>query len=270
MRSDFTARIQAYMNKALHEAKRNLSWVNSNPEYIAALEQFIERVLARSSRGKANQFWDDFAEFYPLVAYFGVFNSLAQTLVKMTAPGVPDVYQGCELWDFSLVDPDNRRPVDFGLRRRFLDDLLTGAKTGDLVELCRELLRKYPDGRIKMWVTMRALAARQEHAAVFQNGAYISLRGNGSHAEHLLAYARTSADEVVITAVPRLSYSLANGRMHPPLGDMWGDTELVLPRNAPNFFVNSFTGQVLAVSSSRTLLCREIFSDFPVALLTGR
>ena len=269
-RADFTARIQAYMNKAVHEAKRNLSWVNSNPEYVAALEQFIERVLKRSRRGKVNQFWDDFAEFYPLVAYFGVFNSLAQTVLKLTSPGVPDIYQGCELWDFSLVDPDNRRPVDFSTRQRLLEDLTRNAKTGDLVALCGELLRKYHDGRIKMWVTMRTLALRHEHAPVFQTGAYVPLRASGSAAEHIITFGRIHGDETVITAVPRLSYTLAKGRMHPPLGELWGDTELLLPRVGPTFFVNAFTGQVHAASSSRTLLCREIFSAFPVALLTGR
>lgn len=269
-RAEFTRRMQQYMNKAVHEAKRNLSWINTNPEYIAALEQFIERILAPPGRRNVNQFWEDFAGFYPSVAYFGVFNSLAQALVKITAPGVPDVYQGNEVWDFSLVDPDNRRPVDFKLRRKLLQQLLHRANSGDLVALCRELLRKYEDGRVKMWVTMRALGVRREHAALFQTVSYIPLGATGSKAPHVVAFARVLEDEMVLTVVPRLSYTLCRGREHAPLGEVWGDTELVLPRNAPDFFANAFTGEVSATSAARTLLCREIFSDFPVALLTGR
>lgn len=269
-RAEFTRRVQQYMNKAVHEAKRNLSWINTNPEYIAALEQFIERILAPSGRRNMNQFWEDFAGFYPAVAYFGVFNSLAQALIKITAPGVPDIYQGNEVWNFSLVDPDNRRPVDFKLRHKLLQQLLRRANSGDLVSLCRELLRKYEDGRVKMWVTMRALGVRREHAALLQSGAYISLRATGSKAGHVVAFARVLQDDMVVTVVPRLSYTLSKGHEHAPIGELWGDTELVLPRNAPDFFANAFTGQVSATSAARTLLCREIFSDFPVALLSGR
>jgi (1->4)-alpha-D-glucan 1-alpha-D-glucosylmutase len=269
-RRDFVTRIQQYMNKAVHEAKRNLSWVNSNPEYISALEQFIPRILTAPGSRKLNHFWDEFVDFYPSVAYFGVFNALAQTLLKMTAPGVSDVYQGNELWDFSLVDPDNRRPVNFQVREKALRELQGRADAGDLVALCREVLRKYQDGRIKMWVAMRALNLRAEHPAVFQSNNYVPLQATGSKAEHVVAFARVHGDEVIITAVPRLSYTLAKGREHPPIGDLWADTELALPRNVPGLFWNAFTGQVCATSAARTLSCREIFADFPVALLAGR
>ena len=268
-RAEFAARIQQYMNKAVHEAKRNLSWVNSNPEYVSALEQFVERTLSGASR-RQNPFWEDFAEFYPTVAYFGVFNSLAQTLIKITSPGVPDVYQGTELWDFSLVDPDNRRPVDFGLRQEAMQHLLAAGANGDLVGLCRDLLHKYHDGRIKMWLTMRALGMRAEHAAVFCSGSYVELATTGAKAEHVVAFARVLGDEAVLTAVPRLSYTLARGHEHPPIGDLWADTEIVLPRRFPGLFANAFTGQIAASSPGHTLSCREIFSDFPVALLAGR
>jgi (1->4)-alpha-D-glucan 1-alpha-D-glucosylmutase len=269
-RADFVARIQQYMNKAVHEAKRNLSWVNSNPEYIDALEQFVARILAPSGTRALNPFWEDFVDFYPSVTYFGIFNSLAQTVLKITAPGVPDIYQGNELWDFSLVDPDNRRAVNFQAREKALAELAKGENNGDLVSLCRELLRKYQNGRIKMWTTMRTLTLRREQPAVFQAGAYIPLQAQGSKANHVVAFARTHGDEAVITVVPRLSYTLAQGREHPPTGDVWAETELVLPRGFPGLFFNIFNGQVCAVSASRTLSCREIFSTFPVALLTGR
>jgi len=115
-RKQFIASIQQYMCKAVHEAKINLSWVNSNPEYVAALEQFVERILAPGSERLPNHFWEEFLKFLPAVSFFGAINSLAQLLLKLTSPGVPDIYQGNEIWDFTLVDPDNRRPVDFASR----------------------------------------------------------------------------------------------------------------------------------------------------------
>ena len=122
-RTEFVRRIQQYMEKAVHEAKVNVSWLNPNPEYVAGMNEFLEKILSPTYRGKTNLFWDSLQKFLPAVSYFGRINALTQTLLKLTAPGVPDVYQGQEMWDFSLVDPDNRRPVDFRLRSRVLEEL---------------------------------------------------------------------------------------------------------------------------------------------------
>src|SRR5436305_2018956 len=149
------------MTKAVHEAKVNLSWVNPNPEYIEALREFIARILKPGSGGRPNTFLEQFEQFAALVAYFGAFNSLSQTLLKIAAPGIPDTYQGTELFDFSLVDPDNRRPVDFGLRHKCLDQLRRRAGEVNAAQLGSELLEKYADGGVKMWTLTQALNFRE-------------------------------------------------------------------------------------------------------------
>ncbi|MGI9104219.1 MAG: malto-oligosyltrehalose synthase [Terriglobales bacterium] len=265
-RAEFAGRIQQYMVKAVHEAKVNLSWTNQNPEYVAALEQFIARVLQPGTAARPNLFLRQIEAFVPQVGFFGCINSLAQTLLKLTAPGMPDVYQGNEFWDFSLVDPDNRRPVDFELRERALGELLV-AQRGDLAELCEELLRNYRDGRIKMWTTLRALNLRRENAALFQSGAYIPVSATGERQEHLVAFAREHEWRMAITAVPRLPYTLYGAEMRVS-GDAWGDTQMALPPHAPAEMVNVLTGERLKVAE-RTLACRELFARFPVALLVG-
>jgi (1->4)-alpha-D-glucan 1-alpha-D-glucosylmutase len=264
---DFTRRIQQYMTKAVHEAKVNLSWTNQNPEYVAALEQFIARILQPGSAGRPNLFLQSIEAFLPPMQFFGCLNSLAQTLLKLTCPGVPDVYQGNELWDFSLVDPDNRRPVDFDLRQRLLGDLLA-SQGGDLPALCGDLLVNYADGRIKLWTTMRALQFRREHGALFQLGGYRALAGAGEKAQHLVAFAREHEWDSAIVAVPRLSYKLCGGRGDPPLARHWGETQLPVPPGLPGDFINVFTGERLRAEKG-ALWCRELFAQFPVALLSG-
>ncbi|MFB3916320.1 MAG: malto-oligosyltrehalose synthase [Terriglobales bacterium] len=265
-RDAFTRRIQQAMNKAVHEAKVNLSWVNPDEQYVQALEEFVARIL---KPGKRNQFLAQIEAFVPQIAYFGAINSLAQTLLKITVPGVPDTYQGNELWDFSLVDPDNRRPVDFELRCQLLQDLNTRPADLDVLALCHELLERWQDGRLKLWTTSRALQFRRQHASLFQSGSYLPLEAGGDDHEHLVAFAREHSGEIVVVAVPRLAYTLMKGQPEPPLGEVWRNTELRLPPGQGEF-VNIFTGETLASGSTRTLLCREVFAHFPVALLAGR
>jgi len=267
VRGDFTRRIQQYMTKAVHEAKVNLSWTSQNAEYVSALEQFIARILQPGTAARPNFFLQHLEAFLPAVAFFGCLNSLAQTLLKLTSPGTPDLYQGNELWDFSLVDPDNRRPVDYGLRQRLLGDLLA-AQAGELASLCDELLENYPDGRIKMWTILRALNFRRERPELFQRGSYTPLSGSGEQQEHLVAFVREHDWRMAVVAVPRLPYTLWRGEMGPWRGERWGETQLLLPPNAPNRFVNVFTGESFQVRE-RALLCRELFAHFPVALLSG-
>jgi (1->4)-alpha-D-glucan 1-alpha-D-glucosylmutase len=266
-RETFTKRIQQYMAKAVHEAKINLSWTNQNSEYVAALEQFIGRVLQPGTRGRPNPFLEYIEQFVPTVAFFGCINSLAQLVLKLTCPGLPDVYQGTDLWDFSLVDPDNRRPVDYGMRQRYLGELLA-SQGGDLAGLCDELQQSYKDGRIKMWTTLRALQLRREQPEIFQLGSYRPLSASGEEPEHLVAFAREHDWQTAVVAVPRLPYTLCNGEAGWPMAAQWGNTELVLPSSAPTELRNVFTGEtVLAVN--HTVLCRELFAHFPVALLRG-
>ncbi len=194
-------------------------------------------------------------------------NSLAQTLLKLTCPGVPDIYQGQEMWDFSLVDPDNRRPVDFPLRTRAVAELCRLTQTRDLRDLCQDLLRDYRDGRLKLWVTMRALNFRGRHRNLFQHGDYLPLTVAHSRQEHVLAFARRYEGEIAIVAAPRLSYTLMKGKEETPIGSAWGDAELTLPAEvAGRPLRNIFTGDKFVAGDS--VLCRELFSVFPLALLT--
>ncbi len=269
-RNHFAQRIRAYMTKALREGKVNLSWVNPNPEYVQALEKFIDRMLYPGSEGRPNHFLTQIENFLPSVTFFGAMNSLSQTLLKLTAPGVPDTYQGNEIWDFSLVDPDNRRPVDFDLRRSMVEDLCTRMKDrGSLPALCTDLLAHFDDGRIKLWTTMRALNFRRENAHLFHSGGYVPLFGAGESADHVVAFARECNGQSVVTAAPRFAYTLMKGQVAAPLGSAWGETELTVTRDRADY-ENVFTGEVLKSSNARTLLCREVFAHFPVALLAAR
>lgn len=198
-------------------------------------------------------------------------NALAQTTLKLTAPGNPDIYQGTELWDLSLVDPDNRRPVDYGIRRRLLKEL--SQSRSDLPALCREMLDHYRDGRIKMWVTMRILQLRNANPELFHHGSYVPLETSTGN-RHLCAFARMRTDaaaqksQTVIVAVPRFSYTLAGGRPLPPLADVWRNEAIRLPEGASPEFKNILTGEsVSGVNGS--LLCSELFRSFPVAVLSA-
>jgi len=262
-RKDWVARIQKYMEKAVHEAKVNVSWLNPNPEYTAALNSFIERSLSPAHRGRPNLFWDSLQRFLPSVMYHGAMNSLSQTLLKLACPGVPDIYQGQEMWRFSLVDPDNRRPVDFDLRMRSAADLSALTPSPDI---CHELLKDYRDGRLKLWTTMNALNVRRQHQSLFRLGTYLPLSATRSREEHVVAFAREHNGDLAIAAAPRFSYTLMRGREEPPIGPAWGDAQLSVPPLAKGRQLrNVFTGE--KVAAGRSILCREVFAAFPVALL---
>ena len=263
---EFVERIQKYMEKAIHEAKVNLGWLNPNPQYVRAMNSFVEEILS-PRRGKTNLFRNSLQKFISPVIYFGLINSVAQTVLKLTCPGVPDIYQGQELWDFSLVDPDNRRPVDFELRTRMLQRLPLNGPEGDIADFCRDALHAPYDGRLKMWVTSRTLNFRRQHKDIFQDGSYLPLSIKRGREEHVIAFARRHAGSVVIAAVPRLSYTLMKGKESPPLGAIWGDSEIALPPEAVGRRLhNLFTGESLTAGES--ILCREVFASFPVALLS--
>lgn len=270
-REDLIQRMQEYMSKALHEAKVNLSWINQNPEYVEAMSGFIAHILTAHRR--ENPFVSQMKEFMPAVAFFGAMNSLAQTVLKLTSPGSPDMYQGTDLWDFSLVDPDNRRPVDYDIRQQYVTALCS-AQSGDLNVLCEELLSKYQDGRIKMWTIMRTARFRRQSPELFRHSSYLPLEVTDKQ-EHICAFARhlpenqTSKPSAMITIVPRLSYTLMRGKIQAPLGEVWEQAELTIPENFPQSFENLFTGEKLNRSEKGTLLCHEIFARFPVAVLVG-
>ena len=200
---NFNDRIQAYMVKALKEAKIHTSWVNPNHAYDQAVRDFVEHILARSG---PNPFLADFLPFHREIARYGVYNSLSQVLLKIAAPGIPDFYQGTELWDFSLVDPDNRRPVDYGTRTGFLEDFqpLCAIQESNQRRLVQEMLATVPDGRIKLYITMVGLQYRRTHAPLFLSGEYVPLKVEGTKKRHVCAFARIYEDQAVVAVVPIL------------------------------------------------------------------
>jgi (1->4)-alpha-D-glucan 1-alpha-D-glucosylmutase len=268
-RAEYAARIQQYMSKAVHEAKLNLSWISDDPAYVEALRQFIDKILGAGSSARPNGFLEQMRSFLPPVMFFGAINSLAQRVLMLTSPGNPDIYQGTELWDFSLVDPDNRRPVDYKLRERLLTALDRKAEAGNLPALCAELIENYQDGRIKMWTTMQALRLRRDRRDLFHSANYRPLSASGTKQQHVVAFAREHNSHVAIVAVPRLSYTLAGGSLRAPLRELWENTEIPVPPRSAEFLENVFTGEKIKVTPQRTLLCREVFAHFPVALLVS-
>lgn len=269
--ADFVRRIHAYMRKALHEAKVHTSWINPNPAYDEAVQEFIQRILNAETNG---QFIEHLRGFQKRVSHFGLFNSLAQTLLKVTAPGVPDTYQGTELWDFSLVDPDNRRPVDYEHRRGLLRDLRARVASAGprLAQLARELTATKEDGRVKLYATYRALHCRREHPELFTIGEYLPAEAEGAKQEHVFGFGRRQGDQCALVAVPRLLTGLAPDLEQLPLGrDVWQDTVLLLPGvEMSRRWRNVFSGELLTLSvrSGRSVLpLAELLGNFPVALL---
>ncbi len=225
-RAEYIGRIQQYMTKAVHEAKTNLSWISDDPAYVESLQQFMEKILQPGNSSQPNTFLEQMQAFMPAISFFGAINSLAQRVLMITSPGNPDIYQGTELWDFSMVDPDNRRPVDYTLRQRLLSELDHRAEAGNLPELCADLLNSYEDGRIKMWTTMQALRLRRDKRDLFHAGRYLPLHATGRKIQACWwPFAREHNHQVAIMAVPRLSYTLAGGAMRAPLAGLWGPTE---------------------------------------------
>ena len=268
-RESYTQRIREYMNKAVHEAKVNLSWISDDPGYVEALEQFVTRILTPGTQSRPNAFLEQIQAFTQITSLFGAVNSLAQRLLTITSPGNPDIYQGTELWDLSLVDPDNRRPVNYGVREKLLSELDRRAEAGNLPQLCAEMLWNYQDGRPKLWTTMQAMRLRRDRRELFHGGSYVPLHAQGNKREHVIAFAREHGGHVAVTVVPRLSCALAQGTMQMPLGLLWENTELPVTSKTPEFLENVFTGEKIKVSPRRTLLCSEIFAHFPVALLVS-
>jgi (1->4)-alpha-D-glucan 1-alpha-D-glucosylmutase len=259
-------RLLAYLLKATHEAKSHTSWINPNVRYDEAIVRFAEAIL---DPGRSSPFLEDFAAFQARVAHFGAFNSLAQTLVKITAPGLPDFYQGSELWDLNLVDPDNRRPVDWQLRRRMLDELIGATEqVSDRAAFAQELVKAKEDGRAKLYLIREALACRRAHAPLFREGEYRPLETRGPLAEHILGFARVAKETVALTIVPRLL--ARRGIEEPPLSDSyWGDeTRLLVPPQTGPRLVNQLTGERLAVDRGAVSLA-DVFANFPVALLVS-
>lgn len=267
----YADRLVEFMRKSVREAKRNTSWINPDPAYEAAVEDLVRRTIARllqAGQGTA-------PPFIERLARVGVVNSLAQVTLKVTSPGVADIYQGTELWDLNLVDPDNRRAVDFDRRAAMLNELeplLDQVKAGrpDLESSVRELLEAWPDGRIKFFVTVSALRLRREWSDVFLDGMYEPVSGDLENEPGAVAFYRTNGSRHVLVAVPRLIAAWTDGRW--PTGeDVWGGRRMLLPAGiATTCWRNAFTGAVVSPQrdgGDPAIALADLFGTLPVAIL---
>jgi len=263
-------RLDAYLQKALREAKVHSSWINPNSDYEAAATQFVRAVLAPDN----SKFRADFDAFQRTIAWFGSLNSLAQVVLKYTVPGVPDSYQGNELWDFSLVDPDNRRPVNYAQCRAALKTITAiDAPTDALPGRLAALFDTPQDDLIKLFITWKTLTWRRDYADLFRDGDYLPLQCRGAHAAHLCAFARRHQEQTLVVVVPRLCCTLMRGTLALPTGPaVWADTCIELP--VPGIrWENAYTNaEVRAVpnGSDSFLHAAELFATLPFALLRAR
>ena len=250
-RPAYVQRIQEYMTKALHEAKVNSSWIEPNEAWDEAVRKFVAAIL---QPGPQNRFLPTFETLAELIGLLGAINSLSQTVLKLTTPGVPDIYQGMELWDFSLVDPDNRRPVDYELRKKQLASLSGEISLPTLVDQWR-------DGRLKMFVIRQLLHFRREHPELFADGDYTPVTVTGAREECLIAFTRAVAGRTLLVLAPRL----ASRSGFPPVGNRWADTMVEAP--ACGGWFNILTARKLAGTSP--LAAAETLAELPVAVLVS-
>ena len=261
----FVERITGYMLKAIREAKVNTSWNDPDPSYCEAVSRFVEATLAGPD---SSAFLRDFLPFQRRISRVGMVHSLSQALVKVASPGVPDVYQGCELWDFSLVDPDNRRPVDYEGRARSLARI---DAAGSRSELARDLFAAPEDGAIKQYVLATALRHRREHPDLYAQGTYRPLEADGAHKGRVVAFGRHREGRSVIAAGARLVAPLMGDEARAaPVGEVWEDTRLILPEGAiPTRWRDLLTDRTIEIGDEHVASLAEVFAVLPVALLVA-
>lgn len=261
----YKKRIVSYMQKSIREAKANSSWIDPDIAYEEAMTAFIDSVL---ENGHDNHFLKSFSPFHNVVMHLGIFNSLSQTLMKIASPGVPDFYQGTELWDLTLVDPDNRGAVDYESRIRILADIKKREEQIGPMELAREFAAGREDGRIKFYVTYKALAYRKANREIFETGDYLPLEASGERADNICAFARRLGERTAVIVIPRLLGRHISEPAEPfSWRDIWGTSAVLIPfATAGDSYRNVFTGETMKVDSAAISLSK-IFADLPVTLL---
>jgi (1->4)-alpha-D-glucan 1-alpha-D-glucosylmutase len=237
-------RLKQYLTKALREGKTHTSWINTDEDYERGVLGFVDSLYANEA------FLKDFGRFQTKIAYYGALSSISQLVLKITAPGIPDFYRGTDIWDLSLADPDNRRHVGFSTRIEMLEELKKHSNP-------RELLKRWTDGRLKLYVTWKLLNFRREHSDLFLQGEYIPLRVAGSGADHVIAFARRLHSDWCVIAVPRLLAKLGRGKR------VWQDTSIEMPPETPSHWVNLLTREEVSTRSSMS----EFFATLPFAVL---
>jgi (1->4)-alpha-D-glucan 1-alpha-D-glucosylmutase len=265
--SVFTKRIQNYLLKAIREAKQNTSWINQNHDYENAVTAFVKALLNSAAE---NRFLRDFLPFQHYIARIGLWSSLSQSLLKLASPGVPDIYQGNEVYDLSLVDPDNRQPVDFSYRQEVFEHI---RNSDGSLEMSISPMFEAPDAdELKLFVIAKTLCLRKQMADLFQEGEYLPVRVEGAKAKNVVAFIRKTQDKSVLLIAPRLIAGLVGDRETPPIGpNIWEDTEIVLPSMASQRYRDAFTGRTFEVSDSeaksgKRIAVAELLRDFPLSL----
>jgi malto-oligosyltrehalose synthase/4-alpha-glucanotransferase len=255
---DFGERLTLYLQKSLREAKLNSNWTKPNEEYEKATDHFAISLLNKNS-----EFWKTFEPFHNKIADFGIINSLAQVLLKFTCPGVPDIYQGCELWDLSFVDPDNRRPVDYQRRLYLLEQL---DKEDDKDKFIRDLWKNRNTGQIKLWLTQSLLKLRSQQADFFKQADYVPLNIKGEYADFVFAFCRRHQEKWLIVAVPLHLAELCRLQKTDDIFSIdWKDTHLILPKRLQQTGEGIFSGEQIEVS--RKLRVQKLFRQLPLAVV---
>jgi (1->4)-alpha-D-glucan 1-alpha-D-glucosylmutase len=257
--ADFLDRVKEALTKAMREAKMYSNWSEPNEKYEQEALAFLDQIFADGTEFKSS--FQDFAKY---VSFYGMLYSLCQTLLKITAPGIPDIYQGCELWDLSMVDPDNRRPVDFELRKSYLKELQETPENA-MENALKSMLQTWPDGKIKMYLTWRALQFRQANTKLFTEGEYLPLKLEGN--PNVLAFAWNLGPQWSLVILPLETVKLTQPETFPLGKVFWHNEVLTLPAHAPKTWKNIFTDQTL--SGENKLALADIFAWFPVACLTS-
>ncbi len=257
----FKDRLKEYITKAVREAKIHTAWLKPDTDYEENFHTFIDKILTSSDK---NLFLNDFRIFHKTISFYGILNSLSQALVKITSPGVPDFYQGSEFWDLNLVDPDNRRPIDYEIRTWLFRELKS-REVEDRLKLIQELISTSDDGRIKLFLIYKALSARQKYRHIFENGDYIPIVTGGKYKENIIAFAWKHKPHWAITIVPRFLAGVVNQDQWPLGKNVWEDTHIVLPEGAPSLWRNAITGAQLKYPD--LLSIGEAFEHFPSAFL---
>lgn len=262
----FANRLKDYLVKATREAKVHTKWTRPNFKHERALSHFVDRLMGRRDGGP---FWDDFTRFQRRISYCGALNGLSQVALKIAAPGIPDFYQGSELWDFRLVDPDNRRPVDFEKRIRLLEEIKARART-EQSNLLADLLEHWEDGRAKLYLISKMLGFRRAHRQLFEAGHYLPVKVAGTRRLQVCSFMRHYGKEWALIVAPRLISRVVRQEKMPLGLDAWGRTNLILGRRAPATWKNVLGGERLTatkVNRQTVLPLASVLSRFPVALL---
>lgn len=262
---EFRERVKQYLVKAAREAKTHSNWLKPDVAYEGALQRLADTVLGDSMHQDMR---DDIEHMARTIAFHGSVNAVAQTVLKAMCPGVPDFYQGTELWELSMVDPDNRRPVDYGRRSRLLKEL-TSAMREDRLALADELMAQWPEPRAKLLTTQVALRLRRESPTLFEKGDYVPLEADGKARNHIVSFSRSLRDACVLVVVPVQSRALAGAGRLPLSGATWGNDGLKLAPGLPQVYEDAFTGSLVAATSGR-LLVADVLARFPVSILVPR